>query len=108
MKQLYVDLTGKNMNAIIIFVTPMKRTLVSGGSTIAWDSANTAGYKLADYVNAIKDFCSNYGCPVLDLFNESGISNRTASTMLYDGLHPFLETNKRIGKMIANKINMYI
>lgn len=107
MKQLYVDLTGKNMNAIIIFVTPLKRTL-GKNSTIAWDSANTAGFKLVDYVNAIKDFGSNYGCPVLDLFNESGISNRTASTMLYDYLHPYLDTNKRIGKMIANKINMYI
>lgn len=103
LKQLYIDLTAKNMNATIILITPLKRT-----SSPSWDTANTVGHKLIDYVNAIKDFASNYGCPVIDLFNESGVSNRTASTFLYDGLHPTLETNRRIGKIIGNHVAKYI
>jgi lysophospholipase L1-like esterase len=107
LKQLYIDLTTKNMNALIILITPSKR-IVSTGSTIDWNTANTAGFKLTDYAQALKDFGSQYGLPVIDWFSESGISSRTAPTFLYDGLHPNLDTNKRLGKMVGNKINQYI
>lgn len=106
LKQIYVDLCNKKSNLpIIVFITPMKRTSTSG---LAWDSANSAGHKLADYVDAIKAFCSNYACPVIDMFNISTVSNKTASSLLYDGLHPNTILNKRIGKMIKNHVGLYI
>lgn len=103
LKQLYVDLTTKNPLTTIIFITPIKRD-----GYLNWDVENTAGFKLTDYVEAIKKFANNYGCPLIDLFNESGISNRTVSTYLYDGLHPNLIGNQRIGRIIGNKISQYI
>ncbi|WP_186446388.1 GDSL-type esterase/lipase family protein [Neobacillus bataviensis] len=108
LKQIYVDLTNKNMNATIIMITPMKRTVVSGGSTIHWNTSNTAGFKLVDYVNAIKEFASQYGLPVIDLFSISGVSDQTASTLLYDGLHPRVVGNARIGKLIGRQMNSLV
>jgi hypothetical protein len=109
LKQLYVDLTGKNMNALIVVITDPKRIVVAGNSSsMDWNTPNSAGFKLTDYANAMKDFAAQYGLPVIDWFTESGISARTAPTWLYDGLHPVLETNKRLGKTVANKINLYI
>lgn len=103
MKKLYVDLGNKNKNAYIIFCTPLKRN-----ASPTWETANSLGLKLIDYVNAIKDFCSQYSIPVIDLFNISGISNNTQSTLLYDGLHPNVMGNQRIGRIIARQVNSII
>lgn len=103
MKKVYADLLAKNPNAIVIFITPLKRT-----ASPAWNVANTAGVTLSAYVQAIKDFASEKGCPVIDLFNISGVNSDNAATFLYDGLHPNKSGNPRVGKIIGRQMNSLI
>jgi lysophospholipase L1-like esterase len=103
MKQLYVDLRAKNPIATIIIITPLKRT-----SSPAWNTTNSLGLKMDDYVAAIKAFAAQYALPVIDLYNISGINTATDTNFLFDGLHPNLVGNVRVGKLIANQMNTYI
>lgn len=45
---------------------------------------NSIGYRLSDYVIAIREVCAQYGVPVLDLFTSAGI---TKDMMCTDGVH---------------------
>ena len=103
MKQLLVDLTNKNMNCTVVIITPPKRG-TGTGSTLAWNDTNSLGLKMDDYVAAIKAFANQYALPIIDLYNIAGISARNYSTFLYDGLHPNLAGNPRIGKIIGKHL----
>ena len=64
-------------NAHILGITPMKFRVQNFGDTKtnSWDVANSVtGGTLADYVNIEKEVFAKYGVPVLDMFNESGMT----------------------------------
>lgn len=104
LKQVYVELCKKNDKLpIVIFITPMKRI-----TNKPWNNKNANGNTLTDYVEAIKEFANYYGCPVIDMFNVSTVGNNTATTLLYDGLHPNAIGNERFGTIIKNHLKLYI
>lgn len=100
-KVIYYVLTGKpNIN--LMFITPLYRGNYDGQPTAG--SANSAGLKLIDYVNAIIDVCNSYGLPVLNLFYNGGFNELTINIYTDDKLHP----NQKGGKLIGEKIAMFI
>ena len=74
---------SSNPHIRLCFWTPLKRTQSGYNDTYT----NLAGYKLIDYVNAIKSCCILYGIPVVDLYSISGINAKTIPTFAPDGLH---------------------
>ena len=83
-KKLIEYLSKKYPKTSIILFTPFQRR---GGN-----GANTAGYKLSDYANAIREIGSYYSLDVCDLYSKSGLSIGTLvdNTELFytlDGLH---------------------
>ena len=83
-KKLIEHLNEKYPKTPIILFTPFQRR---GGN-----GANTAGHKLSDYANAIREIGSYYSLEVCDLYSKSGLSIGTLvdNTELYyttDGLH---------------------
>jgi lysophospholipase L1-like esterase len=65
---------------------------------------NSAGCKLIDYVNAVKEIGQMYALPVLDLYATSGITKLTLHTYTRDGLHPNDMGYTQIADMIARFI----
>lgn len=64
-------------DAHILGITPMKFRVQNFGETKtnSWDVANSStGGTLADYVDIEKRVFAKYGVPVLDMFNESGMT----------------------------------
>ena len=80
-------------DSTIIYLTPLHR--------LADMYPNVYGYKLIDYVNAIKEVCKFYGIIVKDLFSEGGICPTIGDGKTYDGLHPTEPTHKNV---IAPKV----
>lgn len=50
-------------------------------------TTNTAGHKLIDYVNAIKNIGELYSIPVVDMYRNSGLNKLNLLTYTTDGLH---------------------
>jgi lysophospholipase L1-like esterase len=96
LKTLIEGLITKFPKGKILFITPPRRTNDT--------SPNAQGFKLLDYVNAIKDMCGDYSIPVLDLYNQGGINSFNSSTLQVDGLHP----NQAGYEMISRKIAKYL
>ena len=97
----------------VFFITPLQRNddLWPANGQPSGSHVNGQGKKLIDYVNAIKEVCSKYSIPVLDLYNNSCITgniNAIASTLYNDGLHPTSAAHTVIGKEVANFINNII
>lgn len=93
----YNNFVQNNMK--LIFITPLKRT---NGNI-----PNSAGFKLEDYVNAIKEVGKKYSIPVLDLYTMSEIypdNINFKNNFLPDGLHP----NQKLYYKIANIILKYL
>lgn len=69
-------------HANLVFITPFHRQ----GDY----NANTAGYTLSDYVEAMKTICKSYGIKCIDGFAVSGINTLQAfqNINMSDGLHP--------------------
>lgn len=68
----------------IVLFTPLQRD--NSGYDVNF--SNTSGHKLIDYVNAIKNIGQMYSVPVVDLYNNSGITKLNLATYTIDGLHP--------------------
>ena len=82
--QMYPDST-------IVFLTPLKR---SGGQ-----SANSCGYVLPDYAEAVENMCSFYGLQFIDLYEAQEVDfTSRIKRYMPDGLHP----NTRGHVTIAN------
>lgn len=64
-------------------VNEAKDTNYKGGK-----QANTLGFYLEDYCQAIRDICGEYGVPYLDLYRQGGISDLNVLQLTEDGLHP--------------------
>lgn len=88
-------------NIRICLFTPIHRN--NGGYSTT--STNTAGHKLIDYVNAIRELGERYSLPVCDLYANSGITKLNLSLYTLDGLHPNDEGYIRMGVYSANFIN---
>jgi lysophospholipase L1-like esterase len=65
-------------------------------------SVNAAGYRLEDYVYAIKQLGRIYALPVLDLYMVSGINKLTLDTFTSDRLHPNEAGYARIAGIAAS------
>lgn len=68
----------------IVMMTPLQRN--NSGYDIY--HTNTAGYKLIDYCNRIKEIAQLYSVPVIDMYSNSSLNLLNLSTYTLDGLHP--------------------
>lgn len=93
----------KNPNTTVVFFTPLKRGNFQGQPV--YPNPNSVGYKLEDYVNAIKEVCQSYSIPVVDLFNLSGIDENNVSKYTLDNLHPNDAGNQLISKVMVEEID---
>lgn len=93
-------LTQKPTQKIFLF-TPLQRD--NGGYSV--NTTNTAGHKLSDYVNAVKDVGKMYGIPVVDLFADSGLTKLNLATYTWDGLHPNDLGYERVSELIIGQLS---
>lgn len=91
---------SQNPDARIVLCTPLKRN--NAGYTD--ESTNTAGHKLRDYAQAVRDLGAMYALPVCDSYLNSGFNQRTLSTLTTDGLHPNSVGNARLGRFMGDFI----
>lgn len=84
--------TGDYSNAKVVFGTPIHRAQENESITYS------------QYCNAIKDVCSKYDIPVIDLYNNCGITSENASEYLEDGVHPNIEGATLMGNYIAKEL----
>ena len=100
---LCIGLYTNYPNAKSAFFTPLRTNGTYGDDSVA----NTKGFILVDYVNAIKEVCDYYSIPVLDLHSMSGLSPYVPATKtkyMPDGLHPNADGHR----IIADKIRSFI
>lgn len=90
-----------NPSIRIILWTPLQRD--NSGYDVNY--VNSAGCKLIDYVNAVKNIGQMYALPVLDLYSTSGVTKRTLSTYTRDGLHLNSNGYDLVCRYIANYLN---
>lgn len=91
-------LISKYPNAKIVFFTPVVR---SGHLK----NVNAGGFKLADYVNAIKMVCRKKNMPVLDLYALWDIDPddpHQKSVFIDDGLHPTIQGHIELTEIISD------
>lgn len=77
-------LNAKRPTCYIAIFCPLRRN--NDGYTSF--STNTAGHKLEDYVDALKAVAKLEAITLLDLFNDSGLTDRNLPFYTSDGLHP--------------------
>ena len=100
-----LSLVKQNPSRQVVFMTPMKSNFKH--ATKHYPNSfekNSQNLNSVDYVNAIKEICGAYSVPVIDMYNESGISPFIEEQQkLYspDGLHYTEEGYKRLAKRIA-------
>lgn len=83
-KSIINKLQIKNLGAEIFFFTPLPQFW--NGSSGA--DANSKGYCLMDYSEAIQQVCGMFSIPILDLTSSSGINKYNHALYLKDGVHP--------------------
>ena len=83
-------------NAKIIFMTPLHR---KGEGEIP----SLASKFLSDYACAIKEICSGYGIPVIDLFGINPI-NPYDELLMPDGLHPSDLGHEVLAKVVGEAL----
>lgn len=109
---LIKNLIYKYPQACIIFITPTKNNFHH--KTKKYPNSfqkNNLGLTQIDYVEAIKLTCQKYSIPIIDLFNESGISPFIdIHQKLYtpDGLHFNDAGYQRLAQRIASELQKYI
>lgn len=91
---------NQNPLARVVLCTPLKRN----NAAYTDESTNTAGHKLRDYVQAIRDVAAMYGLPVCDWYADSGFNERTLFTYTNDGLHPNAIGQARLGRFMGDYI----
>ena len=85
----------------IVLFTPLQRD--NSGYDVNY--TNSAGHKLIDYVNAIKELGKMYGLPVCDMYANSGFTKLTLATYTVDGLHPNNVGYVRMGNYATQFVN---
>ena len=94
---------SKPQEARIVFFTPLKRAAYKNQPV--YPHVNAAGYKLEDYVQAIKDVCAASSIPVIDLFAKSGLNPRNIAMYTRDGLHPNKAGYVKISRVMSDQLN---
>ena len=89
-----------NTNCEVFLLTPIQRD--NAGYTIEY--TNSAGFKLVDYVNAIKELGKMYSLKVIDLYGESGINFYNIFDFSIDGLHPNNDGHLKMGNSVLREI----
>ena len=100
-------LLTKYPNMKLLLVTPIWRARQVNGDGLESDAnPNSLGLYLRDYVEAIKDMGKKYHVPVLDLYNNSGISKYTKNLYLSsDELHPNTVGYTHLANLISAKLS---
>lgn len=95
---LIEELLTRNPAARLNLWTPLQR------DKDGWDTdfINEAGYRLPDYVEAVRAIGRRYALPVLDLYAESGITKLTLNYFTDDRLHPNALGHERIAGMASS------
>ncbi len=105
-------LLAQHPSGELIFMTPMKADFRHPTKNYPNSfERNSAGLLQEDYVAAIKTVCAHYSVPVIDLFNESGISpffEPQRKLYMPDGLHYNKQGYERLAKHIASQIKRFI
>lgn len=85
----------------ILFMTPLHRNN-NVATNPNYTQANENGDYMIDFVAAIKDICSFYAIPVLDLYSASQLNPLSPawSGLFSDGLHPNDVGHKIIGELL--------
>ena len=99
-----LGLLDKYLSKQIIFCTPIKRCQSPYSSVT---STNTYGKTLEDYGAIIKEVCSYYSIPVIDLYAESGLNPQVPNqSSLFDSYktHPYQLGHNMIARVVAGKI----
>lgn len=91
---------NSNTNSQVVLITPIQRD--NSGYTIEY--TNSAGFKLIDYVNAIKALGEMYSLKVIDLYGESGINFYNVFDFTIDGLHPNNAGHLKMGNSVLREI----
>lgn len=95
----YVEMINyikKESNCKIILITPMRRDY-NGKS---FDSINSIGLKLDDYVDAVKKLGLMNNVQVVDLYNHTKLSEPYLNEVTFDGLHPNNKGHNIIGELL--------
>jgi lysophospholipase L1-like esterase len=79
-------LAAKNPNAKVVMITPLVRGEYKNQPV--YPKPNLAGNTLDKYVNAIIEVADSYDLPVINLFEESGITEENLAELTVDNLHP--------------------
>ncbi|WP_163199114.1 MULTISPECIES: SGNH/GDSL hydrolase family protein [Bifidobacterium] len=98
-------------DADIVFMTSAKTGGVDHGHFPAFFDHNAAGLQQADYADAMKRVCAWYGVPVIDMFNESGMSALTPEhqpAYLPDGLHYSIAGYDRLARRVAAELLRFV
>ncbi|KAA8830226.1 SGNH/GDSL hydrolase family protein [Bifidobacterium tissieri] len=91
----------------IVVMTPCKTGGVSAKALPAFDTPNGLGLVEADYVQVLLATSHRYGIPVIDLFNDSGISPLLPEHKPHympDGLHYSPAGYERLARRIASQL----
>lgn len=83
-QHLIENIIATNPTIRIVLMTPLQRN--NSGYDIY--HTNTAGFKLIDYCNRIKELGQLYSLPVIDMYSNSGMNMLNLSSYTLDGLHP--------------------
>lgn len=87
----------------VMFSTPLKRGAFE--SQPVYPAANAAGFRLPQYVQAIKEVCALFSVPVCDLYAESGFNLHNLSVFTLDNLHPNAAGGALMARRMATVIN---
>jgi len=100
-KFLINGLVDRYPSADIVFITSTPR---NSNSETYYSATNGVGKTMIDYVNALKQVCSMYSVPVLDLYANSGLYPWNATHMaayMPDGLHPNAAGHAKIASKLS-------
>lgn len=103
---LITKLIIKYPNKKIGFITPLHRN--NNNNNMLYKDGlkpNSLGFKLEQYAKAIKEVCSMFSIPVLDLYETGGINELNVTVKTRDGLHP---TDYELAETIATQIAKFI
>ncbi|MGV0925459.1 SGNH/GDSL hydrolase family protein [Empedobacter tilapiae] len=97
-------LYNKRPSCKIYIFSPLRRNNADYTSF----STNNAGHKLSDYRDALAWVANHEALTFLDLFNDSGITDRNLSLYTSDGLHPTTLGHSVISKRMINEMKLRI
>ena len=92
----------------IMILSPFYREKTVGNTTVSSDTANTAGLKMPDYAESLKNVQTGLHVTVVDSGNW-GLNSLTVKVLTSDGTHPRTNiANARLGHLVANAVQTYL